>query len=775
MSNTGTTSAEKAKRVELILAQLDSLPTLPAVAARLLQLTTASETNARQIVQLIQSDQSLTAKILSLARRAATGAGGSALTVDRAVVLMGFDTVRNAVLSMKVFETFGPRHEGEQTAFNRPEFWKHSLAVACAAHQLAATGIGRIDPEEAFVCGLLHDLGKVALDTCLPKSFDRVVQLTNKSRLCIADVERQILGVDHTVIGRRLGERWGLPETVVQCMWLHHHGPDSLPASISHKDHIQIIHLADLIVRHQRIGYSGNWPFGESPVDLAERMRVTRRSYDQILQELPDHIEQRSTIIGLEDLPSKGLYVRAIAEANEELARLNASLHAMNCRLQVRSKYFQGLCHLTQSISPRAPMAHICSTAAQTIRMALGLGPVLVFARNTQEGYLELSLVEPDAPAPATEILTPGQTTLLGDQMDEAIVEGTIGGSWLIPVSPPVQEILERYAAPLGTGPHWFLPIVRDRRWVGGALFAAPATLVAARRNDVGELESLSTAIGLIMANATVQQAADQLSEDLADVTRRMQQMHDQVLQTRSLSKIAEMASGAGHELNNPLAIINGRAQLLRDRTADPEIRRVLELISEQAHRCSEIVSELMDFARPQPPNPRALSLAHVIQKVRASWLAKSWLTEPRFVVELSDALPTVWCDPAQFEQILEELISNSVEAMDSKEGRLAINCRTEVSDDRVVLTVEDNGRGMDADVLGKAFDPFFSSRPAGRGRGLGLARAYRLVDVNGGRLRLESTPGSGTTAVIELPTGPPGVMGATDSAISPVAASQLA
>ncbi len=775
MSNTEGASQDKTKRVELIIAQLDSLPTLPAVAARLLQLTTASETNAKQVVHLIQSDQSLTAKILSLVRRAATGVGNTAVTVERAVVLMGFDAVRNAVLSMKVFETFGPQAQNEHTAFNRAEFWKHSLAVACAAHQLAASGIGRVDPEEAFVCGLLHDLGKVALDTCLPKSFDRVVQLADKNRACIADVERRVLGIDHTVVARRLGERWSLPEPVIQCMWLHHHGPEALPPSIQHKHHIAIVHLADVVVRHLRIGYSGNWPLKENPLNLAGQLQLGRRRYEQILQELPDHIEQRAAIIGLEDLPSKGLYVQAIAEANEELARLNAVLHASNLKLQVRSKYFQAMCHLTHAISPRAPMLQVCSVAAASVRMGLGVGSVLVFARNLDGGYVELAMLGAEAQEPATEILSSGTGCLMTDELDDVTVEAALGGSWLLPAVPQAQALLDRYAGQLGDGPYWMLPIIRDRRWVGGAVFSASAEWVVRRRNEVNELESFSTTIGLIMTNVYIRQAADQLNEDLAEVGRRMQQMQEQLLQSRSLAMVGEMAAGAGHELNNPLAIINGRAQLLRDRTEDPELRRILSLISEQAHRCSEIVSELMEFAKPQPPRPESVAVASVVHKVRASWLAKSWLKEAQFRLELSDSPKNVWFDSAQLEQIIEELISNAVEAMDPKEGRLSVNCRDELSDDRVVLTVEDNGRGMDADVLRKAFDPFFSHRPAGRGRGLGLPRAHRLVEANGGQLRLESTPGVGTTAILELPTGPSGLTGATDSATSPVVSSQMA
>jgi HD-like signal output (HDOD) protein len=162
--------AQKLPAPELTLTHLDTLPTLAPIAIKLLQITADDTSSVQELVEALRGDQSLTAKILSIANSAALGASGKITTLDRAVVMLGFQAVRSIVLTVKVFECLSDgKWAGQTRRFDRVEFWKHSLGVAFAARRLAARRrqLG-IDPEEAFVAGLLHDLGKVALDAVFP-------------------------------------------------------------------------------------------------------------------------------------------------------------------------------------------------------------------------------------------------------------------------------------------------------------------------------------------------------------------------------------------------------------------------------------------------------------------------------------------------------------------------------------------------------------------------------------------------------------------------------
>jgi hypothetical protein len=143
--------------------------------------------------------------------------------------------------------------------------------------------VATIEPSEAFVCGLLHDIGKVALDAALPKSFGRVVEAVDLLRGNIADVERTVVGLDHMVVGKRLAERWQLPANARDCIWLHGQLPQALPATVRNPRLVNLITLSDVLVREQHLGYSGNYTFTYATQNLIEAFGPALKDADEIV------------------------------------------------------------------------------------------------------------------------------------------------------------------------------------------------------------------------------------------------------------------------------------------------------------------------------------------------------------------------------------------------------------------------------------------------------------------------------------------------------------
>ncbi|GMU24395.1 MAG: hypothetical protein AMXMBFR13_44690 [Phycisphaerae bacterium] len=734
-------------QIELILAQIESLPTLPAIASRLLELTTSDTSSAREVIQAVESDQSLAARLLSLVRKAHTGS--NVVAVDRAVVLLGFEAVRSLVLSVQVFETFSHRQQRSGGQFDRAEFWKHSLAVGCAARLLAeavlhngVAGSGAAKPEEAFICGLLHDLGKVALDACFPKSYDRVMARVEDVALPILDAEREVFGLDHSLAGSRLAMHWKLPAMIAESIWLHHSPLSATPTRVAHPEHVRLVQVADRLVRHMRIGYSGNWSLDEPLDALAESLGLSGGEFERVLSALPELIEARATFIGLDRLTSKEVYEGALARANAELARINGSLAEANRRLQKRSRCFEALVALRAGLGDTLTHERVVGAAVEALE---GASPGQRFGVLGYSRGRSILVIAAGATGSGESVL---------EVVDSSVV-GPLGSltemfnGW-VPASILPRPLADRVATAMGDPPAWCRPI-----WGPLGSGFAGAFFAGGDKPDDGDdlFVVLSDWLGAWLAAAESAASARQLNEDQVDINRRLHTTQAELAHMRSLSMVGEMAAGAAHELNNPLAVISGRAQLLNREEYGDEVRRTAALISEHAHRASGMVSELMEFAKPAAPRPETWELRLFLEELRRDWIEKGVLSERQFRLELSDRMPAIRADAAQIRVLFDELIRNSIEACKAiAEPLLVVNCRTDVADDRVVIRVKDNGCGMTPEVLERAITPFFSHRTAGRGRGLGLSRASRYAEINGGRLRLSSRPGDGTQVTVELP-----------------------
>ncbi len=744
MTSASTTIAETPQRVDLILSQLDQLPTLPAIASRVLQATTSDESSAREVVQLIECDQSLSAKILRLVHQASRGAPRDVTTVDKAVVLLGFNAVRHAVLSLSVFETFGAGDDRE-SRFDRREFWKHALAVGCLSRLLAERWPGHEDPEVAFVCGLLHDLGKVALDACLPKSYDRVVSLASSRRACILDVEREVLGVDHTVAGKRLAQRWKLPRSLVECIWFHHHTPDMLPDTVVHPDLVQIVNLADTVVREQHIGYSGFLGDSTPSTEIARAMGMPLEHLETVLPKLLDAIQERAELLGLDDVTPGELFTEAVGQASVELGRLSEELAVTNTKLASRTRFLEITHDFNDRLDTHMTVIDICQAGADCARDLMVLPSLALFARQPDQDVCHIAIV--DGGRQDAQVCTLKPEVSRHHPWREAVqATGVI-------VAPRVTAVLrDRLRDHLGPGLPWMLPIVKDGECWGGVLFNATPEEAERLTLSSRELTMFARAVALALSRGYDRQLAERLNEGLVQVNRQLKAAQAELLRRRSLAMIAEMAAGAAHELNNPLAVIAGRSEMMARAATDEKMASGLNIITEQAHRCSAIVNELMAFAKPDPPSPEPIDLGTVLEALCAEVADAHGRAPESFELKISDVPLRVVSDPRQVRGIFEELLANAVHATAPETAKVTINCRQDLTDERVVVTVADNGAGMTPEVLEKSRDPFFSHRAAGRGRGLGLSRAARWCDINGGRMRLESREGEGTTVTIELP-----------------------
>ncbi|MEO1998640.1 MAG: HAMP domain-containing sensor histidine kinase [Planctomycetaceae bacterium] len=234
------------------------------------------------------------------------------------------------------------------------------------------------------------------------------------------------------------------------------------------------------------------------------------------------------------------------------------------------------------------------------------------------------------------------------------------------------------------------------------------------------------------------------LGEDLGDVA-------SVVPDDFRLESLAEFAAGAGHEINNPLATIIGRVQLLLRKETDPGRRQALEAIGGQAYRIRDMIGDAMMFARPPLGQCQSLDLSLAVQGVVDAFEEKTQARNCKVCVSLaSDA--AVWADPDQLGVVVSCLLRNALEGVDDG-GQVTIE--TTIQPGESHLVVSNSGRGLSADERAHLFDPFYSGRQAGRGLGFGLSKCWRIVSNHGGRIECQSVLDCSTTFTVFWPSSP--------------------
>ena len=232
----------------------------------------------------------------------------------------------------------------------------------------------------------------------------------------------------------------------------------------------------------------------------------------------------------------------------------------------------------------------------------------------------------------------------------------------------------------------------------------------------------------------------------------RLRQLEDrfhETLEAEKLAAMAELAAGAGHEINNPLAIIGGRTQLFLQEETDPERRRELALMNAQVRRAHEMIADMRLFARPPRPEPETIDLVELVDSMIAALAPQAAGRATSLGRTGEDGPLEIEADPAQLQVALRAMCRNSLEAI-GHGGHIEVSLARSGGD--VQIRVSDDGPGILPEHRRHLFDPFYSARQAGRGLGLGLSKCWRIVTNHGGRIEVASEPGRGAAFTITLP-----------------------
>ncbi|MFA5905373.1 MAG: HDOD domain-containing protein [Desulfobacula sp.] len=233
------------------LSGIKSLPTLPVVANNVIKLTQNPDSTAFEIAEAISQDQSLASKVLKTANSSYYGFPRKITTINYAIVVLGLNNIKNIVLSTSIMKQFSKKDEN--LLFDHKDFWKHSLLCGIISKKISEH-MGIKNSEEMFMCGLLHDFGKLILDTFFKEEFILALQLAKDSHLTLMEAENKVFGFNHSGVGALLLKKWSLPPLLVKAVGSHHNPEESQNAFRI----VSIVHVSDYLCRKIGIGSSGD-------------------------------------------------------------------------------------------------------------------------------------------------------------------------------------------------------------------------------------------------------------------------------------------------------------------------------------------------------------------------------------------------------------------------------------------------------------------------------------------------------------------------------------
>ncbi|GEM_PF-1951202 len=250
-------------------------------------------------------------------------------------------------------------------------------------------------------------------------------------------------------------------------------------------------------------------------------------------------------------------------------------------------------------------------------------------------------------------------------------------------------------------------------------------------------------------------QAINPIAEELPRLFSRLKRLAEleaeftSRLENAKLAALAEFAAGAAHEINNPLAIISGRAQLLLAGEKDPERRRELAQIQTQVQRAHEMIADIRLFARPPLPQMQCVDLARLIREVITELDPEASRREISLKFHDMSVPIELTADPVQLRIAITAICKNAIEAI-GEVGQVQLSLRS--TEGWVEVVVADNGPGLKFEERSHAFDLFFSGRQAGRGLGFGLPKCWRIVKLHGGEVSVDSIVGQGAVVTLRFP-----------------------
>lgn len=698
--------------------ELSRLPSLPQVLAKLLREFNSDSLHLRALAELVSQDSAISMRILAVANSAAYSRAKPNASISQAINVLGLRIVKMIAISSALQQFVS--HLALSSRYDLNRHWRHSLLTAFIAKAVARE-IGYPDPEEAYLAGLLHDIGQLALLVLFPEDYSSLLSVEEGS-IDLLVMEANAFGYNHAEIGGALAEFWSLDHQLVDAIRYHH---ETVSAVKNATELVKVAYLANAL---SRMEMEPNHP----------ALSVARVFFEMDVERTQQlSMEARGELIAL-SLPM-GIQIENMA--TPEILQDNLSKMAVWSKFIAHQQLHEEM--LTSNLLTLAK--EVCNDAAseqlllenlmQTAQVLFEPVKLLLFEWDARSG-LVCGRPVGDSASMIARVRFPLQAgkSLLADSLLSRSVKSSFES-----LSSDVLSMMDEQIIRMAGGKGILCAPIVNAHFMFGVMVLA--------YNDGS---SRRTAALVRAIPAFFRQAADRL-EDI----RRVPLVAGDGLSTASeVDRYREHARKVVHEAGNPLTILKNYLKMMELKLADNKVvASEISVLNEEIDRVANIIKK---FANP-PENSLPVGwvdLNQVINDVisicdRALFSGVSILVETR----LDKGLPMIRSDVERLKQVFLNLFKNAAEAM-SMGGSLTVSSAATVDQVRgrsVLVTVSDNGPGMPAYVLDRLFSPVETTKGSSNS-GLGLSITATVVAELGGVISCRSSAGNGTAFDVLLP-----------------------
>ncbi len=682
------------------------LPMMPQILSKLIHLCQRDEAGIGELAKLIAHDAGMSAKILSIANGAAYNRGARKVSLMQALNTLGIEMIKTLVISESVFQTFNSFSRANNIDLRG--FWVHTLKAAVIARELAKK-MSYPHSEEAYLAGLLHDVGRLALLSATPEEYASNFMAMDDEHLC--SIETSSMGLTHSEAGAWLIERWNLDSFLADSVRYHH---EPIARIKSAHPLIRLVCLAHLLS-----SYKSDSPSLEGAGALCG---ISDMDLQTILAGVTAQTKTAAAYFGIDLIGTDD----ALPSAEYKLPEHTEDKTEANLADEVRNTALVSAA--AQSFSRMRNGRELIESIARTAGVLFNFDDTFILLKNTKTQTLTGAPI-----AEHQQQLSEFSVPLNGESaIAETVVKGQV--TFIERNDTPPGLVDEQLLRIIGTEYIVYIPMIAEQSCLG-VLVGGLSSLQAAELWDSERfLKSFATQAATSLKSSTAIRV--EIEKSIARVNKEHQ----------------EASSRVAHEVNNPLSIIKNYLGVLDDKLARHEpVDEELSILNEEIDRVGRIVGGF--GGQQHAPQEETTEVNGVLKDVVRLFSISRYLpSSVNIIVRTSDQPAVIVGSADPLKQILMNLIKNAVEAL-PKGGTIEVgNHGHKTLEGRTYfeLHVSDNGSGIPADVLSNLFSPVHSSK-SGENRGLGLSITQNLVEKINGLISCHSSA-SGTTFEVLLP-----------------------